>query len=115
MRTKVKICGITRLPDALAAVEAGADALGFMFFEGSKRHLTPAAATNSEKGSTSPSNTRPHASVRLSDSIRQALCVNFSKLRRHDFRQLANSFAVPSPKTYKLPIAFKVPALSKHF
>ncbi len=44
MRTKVKICGITRLPDALAAVEAGADALGFMFFEGSKRNLTPTAA-----------------------------------------------------------------------
>lgn len=44
MRTKVKICGITRLPDALAAVEAGADALGFMFFEGSKRFLKPADA-----------------------------------------------------------------------
>jgi phosphoribosylanthranilate isomerase len=37
---QVKICGITRPPDAIAAVEAGADAVGLMFYERSRRWVT---------------------------------------------------------------------------
>jgi phosphoribosylanthranilate isomerase len=41
---RVKICGVTRLEDALLAARLGADALGFNFWPGSKRHVTPAVA-----------------------------------------------------------------------
>lgn len=44
MPLRVKICGITRSDDALLAARLGADALGFNFWAGSKRHLTPLAA-----------------------------------------------------------------------
>jgi phosphoribosylanthranilate isomerase len=41
---RVKICGVTRLEDALAAVRLGADALGFNFWPGSRRFVAPGLA-----------------------------------------------------------------------
>lgn len=42
MRTRVKICGLTREADVVAAAAAGADALGFNCYAGSPRYLAPA-------------------------------------------------------------------------
>lgn len=44
MQTRIKICGLTRPEDVDAAVAAGADAVGFVFYPKSPRYVTPAQA-----------------------------------------------------------------------
>jgi phosphoribosylanthranilate isomerase len=47
---KIKICGITNLEEALAALEAGADMLGFNFYPSSPRYLDPLSCAKIQSG-----------------------------------------------------------------
>ena len=44
MRTRVKICGLTKADDVIFSVKVGADALGFVFYKGSPRYVSPKIA-----------------------------------------------------------------------
>jgi phosphoribosylanthranilate isomerase len=50
LRTRVKICGITRAEDASAAIQHGCDAIGLVFYEPSPRYVTPATARSIAAG-----------------------------------------------------------------
>ena len=49
MKTRIKICGLTREADVDAAVEAGADAIGFVLYPASPRYVTPQRAVELAK------------------------------------------------------------------
>ena len=44
MRIRVKICGLMREEDVISSVEAGADAIGFVFYKKSPRYISPERA-----------------------------------------------------------------------
>lgn len=97
---KVKICGITNIGDALAACEAGADALGFVFAEEARkrgRYIAP------DQAASIVAQLPPFVTV-------VAVCVNapLDKLEQYlTFAHIVQLCGEESPETYR-PVAERV-------
>lgn len=104
---QVKICGITRVEDAVVAVEGGADAIGLIFYAGSSRFITPKAAANIIS-SISPYTTIVGLFVNAAEAqVREALaCCALSQLQFHgdESAKFCSSFDRPYVKSVPVSI-----------
>jgi phosphoribosylanthranilate isomerase len=102
LRTRVKICGITRARDASAVVQSGADALGLVFYPKSPRHVTPEQAREIATG-VAPFVTVTGLFVNApADLVREVLAsVPLGLLQFHgqETNEQCNSFGLPFIKS----------------
>lgn len=104
---QVKICGVTRVEDAVVAVESGADAIGLIFYAGSKRFITPKAAANIISN-VSPYTTIVGLFVNADEAqVRETLaCCPLSQLQFHgdESARFCSSFDRPYVKSVPVSI-----------
>jgi phosphoribosylanthranilate isomerase len=117
MSVKVKICGITNQPDALAAAEAGADALGFMFYDQSPRQIrVEDAATITRE--LSPFILRVGVFVNPSeDLVLRAIgeCnLNLLQFHGHETSEFCTQFGLMSMKALRIRDAESLKSLSHY-
>jgi phosphoribosylanthranilate isomerase len=117
VNTQVKICGITNLADAQAAVEAGADVLGFIFYEKSPRHIAiPAAAKISKQ--LPPFVLRVGVFVNASEElVRHAIgeCgLGLLQFHGDETPEFCTQFGLMSMKAFRIRDAESLKALTKY-
>lgn len=114
-RTRIKICGLTRHEDVTAAVETGADALGFVFYPKSARYVTPDMARELIlKVPPFVTKVGLFVNASLEDVVRIASHTRISLLQFHGDESPADCAAIA--KAVNLPFirAFRVKADTSH-
>jgi len=115
MDVTVKICGLTNVEDAQAAVEAGADLLGFVLWEKSPRHVT--LETAREIARRLPPAT-PRVGVFLNATVEQVMfslrICDFSALQFHgqESPSFCQQFSVMKIKAFRVRDAASLQAMS---
>ena len=97
----VKICGITTLSDALAAIDLGADMLGYNFYSGSKRYLPPEECARIQGGIARSGRQVLAAGVFVNatseaiDSICSTCALDYAQLSGDEMPDLLHSLTLP--------------------
>jgi phosphoribosylanthranilate isomerase len=87
--TWIKICGMTNVEDALVAVDAGADALGFVFYEKSPRYVTVEKAREiCEKLPEGVEKIGVFAGGPLVRALETVLCAGFGSMQEYPMARL---------------------------
>jgi phosphoribosylanthranilate isomerase len=114
MSVKVKICGLTNVPDARAAAEAGADLVGLMFYERSPRHISVEIASEIA-GQLPPFVTRVGVFVNPSDAlVTEAIArcgLNLLQFHGDEPPEFCTQFGVMSMKAFRVRDAESLRAL----
>jgi len=117
MTVRVKICGITRAEDAAAAVEAGADALGFIFSDASPRLVTTAQAAGIIR-TLPPFVARVGVFVNASESeVRRAVMecgINVLQFHGEERPPFCRQFGLPVLKAFRISDAQSLKPLSDY-
>src|ERR671912_646596 len=98
---RIKVCGITNLEDAGVAVDAGADALGFIFVEGTPRFVTPVGVFWDH----------PAGHVK---AVAEACGLRALQFHGEEKPEDLEGYALPVIKTVKLPPATTVEGLPEY-
>jgi phosphoribosylanthranilate isomerase len=105
MPTRIKICGITRTEDAMAAAIAGADAIGFVFYRNSPRFVDPQQAKHIAAGIppfVSTVGLFVDATVAEVKAIMDAFRLDYLQFHGDESPAFCNQFGVPFLKAVRV-------------
>jgi phosphoribosylanthranilate isomerase len=102
--TVVKVCGLTRLEDARSALEAGADWLGFVLWEGSPRRIDPDRAAEIVAALAGGVPVAVLVSPTPDRAAALANRMNAQRVQLHEVDALAWPTDFPLPVTFAIPV-----------
>jgi len=115
---KVKVCGITRLEDALLALELGADLIGFNFWPGTPRKIELEDAKrifNEIKGKAEIVGVFVNQPMKEIAEVSQVLQMNWVQLHGEENPEYCSAFAIPVIKALRLASEADLKMMKKYY